>query len=518
VIALLSAGLICVAGPRVVWAADDTAAGGDVVAADSDAAVPATATGDPGSITTDPSTGNSMSQPSDTGDSTMPEASPSPSPSVPGNEPEPPLPQPSPTPEGTESNDNTGPEVLPPTPGSPSTQSIADAIPLTENPALEQQFSQWDMAQIETPMFLNAAIDEFSERPILLTGNWSVKPHLTIGSSYDGNIFLKSTDEQADYITRFAPGLTMRLGDDDSMFYLMADYTVGFNYYLEHPNESTADQNGRAQFQWSMPKTVIGVTMDVSSDTGQDVDVQDRVRQELYFLGVTAHYDASEKTGWDLSGDYTRSEFNGLISSSQWEGDVFFDYQYSPKTQLSLGGAGGYLVVPGAPSQTFEQANVRATYRATGKLTLIGEVGTELREMSIGDSFTPIFMIEGAWQPRAGTSVDLSTRRSIYASAILDDQNYTATSLDLTVRQRITDYVDVSLSGGYVNTDYSATTAGVDAVREDNYYYIRPAVEWKALSWMSIGIYYEFSQDLSQGGQANSFSRDRGGLDIAILF
>jgi len=43
-------------------------------------------------------------------------------------------------------------------------------------------------------------------------------------------------------------------------------------------------------------------------------------------------------------------------------------------------------------------------------------------------------------------------------------------------------------------------------------------VEWKALSWMSIGIYYEFSQDTSSGGVANSFSRDRGGVDIAILF
>jgi hypothetical protein len=439
----------------------------------------------------------------------------------PDNEQEPPLPEasPSPTPENNETNPNQTPEILPPLPGAPSAETAANAVPLPTNPALEQQYSEWDLAQVESPLFLNAAINDFSERPILLTGDWSVKPHMSIGSSYDGNIFLRADDEQADYITRFAPGLSMRIGNDDSIFYLMADYTLGLNYYLEHPNESTADQDGRAQFQWTMPRTVIGVTLDVSSDTGADVDVQDRVKRELYFAGVTGHYDFGEKTSWDASAAYTRSDYNGLISSSQWEGDLFFDYAYSPKTQLGVGTSVGYLVVPGSPGQTFQQANLRATYRATGKITLTSEVGMELEELhGNGDALTPVFIIEAAWDARPGTQLSLDTRRSIYASAILDDQDYTATSLDFTVRQRITNYVDVSLASGYVNTAYSATAPGVDAVREDNYYYIRPAVEWKALSWMSIGIYYEFSQDTSSGGVANSFSRDRGGVDIAILF
>jgi hypothetical protein len=69
-----------------------------------------------------------------------------------------------------------------------------------------------------------------------------------------------------------------------------------------------------------------------------------------------------------------------------------------------------------------------------------------------------------------------------------------------------------------VNTDYTATATNVTATREDNYFYIRPALEWKALSWLSVGIFYEYSQDLSQGGTANSFTRDRGGVDMAILF
>lgn len=444
-----------------------------------------------------------------------------------GDEATPPMPAPDattpPADNETPSQDNQTPpaEVETPLPGAAGTEAAANAVPLAENPALEQQFSEWDLAQVESPLFLNSAIDEFNERPLLITGNWSVKPHLSIGTYYDGNIFLRSADNaNSDFITRVAPGLSMRLGDTDSIFYLMADYTTGFNYYVEHPSESTIDQEGRAQFQWSLPKTTFGLSLNASSNTGQDIDVTNRVRQELYFAGLTAHYDFGEKTSWDISTDYTRSDYNGLISSSQEEAQLFFNYQYSPKTQLGIGGGAGALSVPGNPEQIFEEANLRATYRATGKITLIAETGLDLRQFGGGggSSLTPIFILEGAWAPRNGTTVSLTARRSIYASAILNDQDYTATSLDFSVRQRITDYVDVSLAGGYVNTEYTSTASNVSATRQDNYYYVRPAVEWKALSWLSVGIFYEYSRDISTGGDANSFARDRGGVDLAILF
>jgi hypothetical protein len=446
---------------------------------------------------------------------------------TPGDE----TPLPSPTPEAAPEatpppESETAPEpapevdVEPSLPGGLNTQEAANGVPLPANPALQQQYSEWDLAQIESPLFLNAVIDEFNERPLQLTGNWSLKPHLSIGTTYNGNIFLQSQNKTSDVITHFAPGVAMRLGNDDSMFYMMADYTAGANYYIQHPGESSVDQDGRAQFQWSMPKTTVGLTLAVSSDKGQDVDAGTLVRRNLYFAGLTTHYAYSDKTSWDVSGAYTRDDFGNLISDEQWEGDVFLNYQYSPKTQVGIGGSGGYTVVPGSPSQIFEEANARTTYRATGKLTLIGEVGAQLRQFASGkaESVTPVFILESAWQARPGTKVDLTARRSIYASAILQDQNYTATSVDLDITQRITDYWGVSLGAGFVNSDYTATTNTVTASREDNYYYIRPAVEWNALTWLSVGIFYEYDQDLSKGGQANSFTRDSGGLDLAILF
>jgi len=77
---------------------------------------------------------------------------------------------------------------------------------------------------VESPLFLNAAIDDFGARPFLITDNLSVRTHMSLGTYYDGNIFLKSDGGNSDLIARFAPGLTLTLGNDESIFYLMADY------------------------------------------------------------------------------------------------------------------------------------------------------------------------------------------------------------------------------------------------------------------------------------------------------
>lgn len=404
-------------------------------------------------------------------------------------------------------------------PTSAESDRMAGDIPLTTNPQLRRPFSQWDLSGIESPMFIPEGINDFGERSILLTGKWSVKPHLSLTTLYDGNIFVKSEDTTSDFITRIEPGLTMRLGDADSEFFIVGDYTAGVNWYMQHPSDSTVDHTAKIDAQWSLPRTTFGLHLGLMTDTGADIDVSNRVKRKLYFAGITSHYAFGEKTSWDVNADYSRSDYQGLISSSQIEGQVYFNYEYSPKLLLGVGGTLGYLTVEEGQDQWFEQASVRATYRLSGHVTLIADGGVEFRQYrGGGNTATPVFGLQAAWLIREGTELDFSARRQVYASAILNDQNYTATSLDFTVRQRCTDRVDLSLSCGFVNASYSATTSNVFANREDNFYYIRPAVQWRALSWLSVGIFYEYSQDLSSGGGARSFTRDRGGIQIAILF
>ena len=121
-------------------------------------------------------------------------------------------------------------------------------------------------------------------------------------------------------------------------------------------------------------------------------------------------------------------------------------------------------------------------------------------------------------QAMVGTQLNLLARRSIYASAILGDQNYTATSVELNVQQRFTDKVSLFLSLGYLNSAYSAAAAGILANREDNYFYIRPGLQWSLLSWLNLGIFYEYSENISTGEGARGFARDRLGIQTAIAY
>ena len=76
----------------------------------------------------------------------------------------------------------------------------------------------------------------------------------------------------------------------------------------------------------------------------------------------------------------------------------------------------------------------------------------------------------------------------------------------------------VSISGGYENSSYTATASGVTATREDNFFYARPSVQWHVRQWLSLGAFYERSQNFSTGEGARSFGRDRVGLQAALAF
>ena len=177
--------------------------------------------------------------------------------------------------------------------------------------------------------------------------------------------------------------------------------------------------------------------------------------------------------------------------------------------------------MPAGSDQTFEQANLRVASNVSGKVSLIGQAGIEFRQygQGQGDTLTPVFGIEAAWDIREGTKLDVSLQRALFASAILQGQDYAATSVAATITQRVTDRVQVSLGAGYVNTDYQAAASGVSASRVDNYFFIQPSVQWQALTWLSVNVFYQYSQDFSHGGiGVNSFRRDAGGIDFAFNF
>jgi hypothetical protein len=175
-------------------------------------------------------------------------------------------------------------------------------------------------------------------------------------------------------------------------------------------------------------------------------------------------------------------------------------------------------VSQGGKDQTYEQALFRVIYAATEKLAFNASAGGELRQTDDGDVFSPVFSLGAVWKPTDSTSVSLEGRRRTYASAALVGQDYEATGLTISVRQRFLQRFYLSLAAGYEHTEYIAVQPGIVANRVDDYYFIRPSFDWDLSEYFSVGLFYEHDESVSSGVGARPFTRDLFGAQFSLRY
>jgi hypothetical protein len=150
--------------------------------------------------------------------------------------------------------------------------------------------------------------------------------------------------------------------------------------------------------------------------------------------------------------------------------------------------------------QTYEQANVRLSYRATAKVSLSASGGLEFRQFennSRGIYVSPVYDLTASYEPFDGTAISLSGSRRTENSASLAGQDYASTTISLGVKQRFMQRFYLGLSTGFENSSYFSTVQGVSATRDDNYYYIEPSVDCTITRFWTAGAYYLHRQNSS---------------------
>jgi hypothetical protein len=228
--------------------------------------------------------------------------------------------------------------------------------------------------------------------------------------------------------------------------------------------------------------------------------VSARTRLNLFVTRLRANYELSGKLF--LVGEFDASiyDYHDFISSQIISGGLYINYNVTPKLMVGVGGTFGWdFVEDPSVDQTFEQANVRINYQATGKLGLSASAGVEFRQFDNhrGDHVTPVFELGAIYRPFDGTTVTLTAGRRILNSGFFADQDFATTYVVGRVQQRLLRRVHLGLAVGYENSDYFATTNGVNATREDDYYFVEPSVDVLITRWLSVGVYYLHRQDCS---------------------
>jgi hypothetical protein len=218
-----------------------------------------------------------------------------------------------------------------------------------------------------------------------------------------------------------------------------------------------------------------------------------------------------------VSGGYRITEYEQLIPSEEWNGDVGVAYQITPKVSLGLGVTFGELQVGRTPNnltnqffgigrpqvldggkQRYASPSLRASYRTTEKTDVSASAGVEWRQYEDGSSgFTPVFSISGTYRPWDVTSIGLEAHRREQNSAVLSGQNYVTTGFGIRLDQRFRDRYRGHLSFSYDVAEYGAANRGVSASRVDDYFLLRYGVDViLAPSW-TLGLFHQYRENTS---------------------
>ena len=334
---------------------------------------------------------------------------------------------------------------------------------------------------------------------------------LSVRSVYDDNINIANGQQTADIYTAIEPSITLGFGDFTSGQgnFLRLNYLASWFLFADHSENDALQHVLQLQGQYQMNRLTVSLTQSVQILNGTDVrrlnsegtfdqqvnlDVSGRTRFNIYVTHVNAAYYLTGKTSLSTGVDYSVFDYHSLISSEVFSGNLFLNYNYSPKLVIGLGGTAGVDRVDAPnPDQTFEQANVRLSYQATGKIDLVASAGVEVRHFDgdLRDEYTsPVFEIGLNYLPFDGTHLSLTATRRTLNSAVLAAQDYAVTNFTVAIQQRLLRRFSLGLNAGYENSDYFSTVGAPGPTRTDDYFFVQPSIAVSVTRFWTMGAYY----------------------------
>jgi hypothetical protein len=341
---------------------------------------------------------------------------------------------------------------------------------------------------------------------------------LQVRGVYDDNINISNTNKISDFYIAIEPGISLGFGDlsDAGTNFLRLDYVPSVLLFIDHSENDAVQhlfhldgghQFGRLTLTLGgdiaiLDGTDIGTTTDATTPGAHvNLDVGGRRREDIISARLNASYDLTGKTFLSTGFNAAITQYPGsILNDSQIISEnLFINYRYGEKLTFGLGGTAGYDFVSAPnPNQTFEQANVRASYVLTGKIDINASGGIEFRQFennSRGQYVSPVFDLSVTYQPTDAMSFTLSGNRRTYNSGEFSGQDFSGTTITATLRQRFLQRFYLGLAGGYQNSDYFSAVKGVHPSRRDDYYFIEPTLDFNVTRFWTVGAYYLHRQN-----------------------
>ncbi|HJT81286.1 MAG TPA: hypothetical protein VJ719_08830, partial [Chthoniobacterales bacterium] len=335
-----------------------------------------------------------------------------------------------------------------------------EAVPSDLAPSTNPGLSQQEIEALQgpsTPPAPTVSGEQLTETPRRL--NYGVS--LTVRGVYDDNILLNSVNETDDFYFAIEPSIFIGFGgqeDAAGASSLRFIYRPSIFLFLDQSEHDTVQHLIRLTGNHTFGRLTVSLSQDIqildgadlnslSDPTGHNanIDVGQRTRHNIYTTTLSDSYVLTGKLFLSNAIGLIIDQYpSNFIGSNNIFGNLFLNYTYSDKLTVGLGGTFGYNTVEqGSPDQTYEQANIRLNYAATGKISLSTSAGVEFRQFDdssfgsgVGTEINPVFDLSGTYKPFDGTSMSLVGSRRIQNSASQLGQDYTTTNFHFNITQR----------------------------------------------------------------------------------
>jgi len=388
-----------------------------------------------------------------------------------------------------------------------------------------------------------AGVTAQESSPLFKIGSVDVRPHAAYSVVYDDNIFLEHKSKflgtagkpgrDHDFVHTFTPGLRLNAGDAGARqsAYFDANYEAAFTRFTHNSGSDSLDHNATVELGGKLNHLHVAVLQSLESRSDADtanLAANGRVKRKTWDTAIKSTYEVSEKTDLALDLSQTIGDYQGaLVDSVDRSATLWLDYQVLPKVKMGAGGGVGYLQVDGNAANhnansSYYNGLVRMTWSATEKVSIKASGGIQhrnIQELGAQDPDNFVFTLVAEWKASERTTASLEASRGTRVSNAQIAQLNEDTRVAASIRHSLFDRVSLNLEGGYSYSHYKATTTAAGAVRNDNYFFVKPGVSYKFADRAQASVYYQYRRnDSDLPANGNDFYGNQVGLELSYRF
>lgn len=357
----------------------------------------------------------------------------------------------------------------------------------------------------------------------MLPKRWNLISSISAGYEYDDNLTLDESGKTGSGFLTVQPTLGVKYGPMASGLTMDLIYTADLEWYLDNDLGDRVNHDVSSSFSWERGPFRLFGSLGYGSQASADIDAGDRVARDGLDTSLGLTYEHSEKTtlGITYSTELFSPDDASYISSHTQTFGAFADYKVTGKTTLGLGAQYEYQQVGKGSDSNAYRLLLRSSWAATSKLTLRGEVGPEIREYTDSDSGMDAYWnlgIDYKLIDTGKTSFAFDIYRDQQASSSLANQAYTSTGISGTLTFTPAESISINMATGYEFANYEATSSEVTADRQDNLYFVRPSLTYAISRRASVSLYYQWTQNVSDGEQSIDFDRNSYGALFTLSY